>query len=344
MAWLATQLDSPPLLAALAVIHEAAAKPGYDARVAYLPGSRPSWPNDGDYLMKYATLLSGYAMLAADRGQTEDACTQVWAMLQLADFMANEPVISRQNIRIRIWNMAIANIEELAATGKLPPAWNRKFSGRLAAMNPVGDLARYVSAASIIGGEIWFGGMLNGKINYYTISPPPTGFFIIPDNIDDKTWYSFHGVVRREYAEYIDWYRQVMAAVTEPGISPLELTRRLQDADAGIKPDRKMLRKLLSDPPLYRPSIGDMIAITWAFRVKIAVTQVGLALERYRAEKGEYPPMLSALAPEYLSAVPADVTTGRSLHYHRVPGGAMVFGKGGYGEMNEIWVTGKEPE
>jgi hypothetical protein len=343
MAWLTTQLDSPPLLAALAVIHEAAAKPGYDARVAYLPGTQPHWPNDGDYLRKYAALLSGYAMLAADRGQTEDACAQVWAMLQLADFMANEPVISRQNIRIRIWDMAIANLEELAATGKLPPAWNRKFAGRLAAMNPVGDLARYVSAASIIGGEIWFGGMLTGKINYNTISPE-TGFYIIPGNIDDQIWYRFHGVVRREYAEYIDWYRQVRAAITEPGISPLELSQRLQDADASIKPNRKMLRKLLTDPPLYRASIDDMIIMTWSLRVKLAVTQVGLALERYRAEKGEYPPMLSALAPEYLSAVPADVTTGRPLHYHRVPDGATVFGNGGYGDMNERWTTGKEAE
>jgi hypothetical protein len=327
------------------VIQEAAAKPGYDARVGYLRGSLPRWSEDGDQIEKGAMVLSGYALLAADRGQAEDACTDVWAMLQLADFLANEPVLSRHSSRLRIWQRAIENLEQLAATGNLPPAWNRKFAGRLAALNPAGDLARNVSAAGVMGGEIYFEGILNGSISFNTISPV-TGFYIIPPNLGEQVWYRFHGVVRREYAEYIDWYREVAAAITEPGISLMALDQRLQDASARIAPDRKILSKLL---PLASGVVAKGINETWAIRTKIAVAQVGLALERYRAEKGEYPPTLAALAPEYLSTVPADAATGKPLRYDLVPGGAKVLGsdiiRGAYlVHSNTMWLAGKTAE
>ena len=358
--WLMAQLDSAPALAALAAIREAAAKPGYDPRVGYMRGSLPRWSDDGDPIEKGATLLSGYALLAADRGQKEDACADVWAMIQLADFLAKEPVLSRQWIRLRICRSAIEDMEQLAATGNLPPAWNRKFAGRLAALNPAGDLARDVSAAGVMGGEVYFEGILNGRISFSTISPSTSWGF--PENFGDQIWYGFPGVVRSEYASYLDWHRQVSAAIAEPGISLMALDQRLQDVAAGITPNRKILGKLLPDAsamikkgagPSSRPlsvawgpsqewsrsSLGGMIRETWSFETNIAVAQVGLALDRYRADKGDYPPALAALVPEYLSSVPADVVAGNPLNYDRVPGGAAVHGAACYiGAEDSLYV------
>jgi len=45
------------------------------------------------------------------------------------------------------------------------------------------------------------------------------------------------------------------------------------------------------------------------------IARVGLALEFYRSEKGEYPASLDALAPEYLKEVPPDSLTGKPLVY-----------------------------
>ena len=111
--WVSAQLDSPPALAALAVIREAAAKSGYDAQVDYQPGSLPRWPDDGKQLWNGATLLAGHAWLAVERGHTEEACTDAWAMLRLADFFANEPALFRQEIQLSIWRMAVECIEDL---------------------------------------------------------------------------------------------------------------------------------------------------------------------------------------------------------------------------------------
>ena len=61
---------------------------------------------------------------------------------------------------------------------------------------------------------------------------------------------------------------------------------------------------------------------------KILCAQVGMALERYRAAKGDYPAALGTLAPEFLPSVPVDVFNGQPLHYRRVPGGAVVYSVG----------------
>ena len=63
----------------------------------------------------------------------------------------------------------------------------------------------------------------------------------------------------------------------------------------------------------------------WAKR---DVARVGLGLELHRAEKGEYPDSVDALAPEYLNEVPPDPFTGKPLRYVKTNKGFSVYSVG----------------
>jgi hypothetical protein len=49
----------------------------------------------------------------------------------------------------------------------------------------------------------------------------------------------------------------------------------------------------------------------------LGVTEIGVALRRYRLDRGSYPDELSAVVPEYLTRVPIDPVTGRPPAYAR---------------------------
>ena len=49
----------------------------------------------------------------------------------------------------------------------------------------------------------------------------------------------------------------------------------------------------------------------------LGVTEIGVALRRYRLDRGSYPDELSALVPAYLARLPIDPVTGRPPVYAR---------------------------
>ncbi len=66
---------------------------------------------------------------------------------------------------------------------------------------------------------------------------------------------------------------------------------------------------------------------------RLAITAI--ALERFRLAHGRFPLTLEGLAPEYLSAVPVDLMSGRPLCYHLDPGGRpLLYSVGNDGQDN----------
>ena len=73
-------------------------------------------------------------------------------------------------------------------------------------------------------------------------------------------------------------------------------------------------------------------------------TIVGLALERYRAEKGCWPDRLDELVPAHLKAVPRDPFGGQPLHYKQLGDGVLVYSVGpderdDDGALNRMTIT-----
>ncbi|CAN5644647.1 hypothetical protein BH09VER1_BH09VER1_16300 [soil metagenome] len=86
---------------------------------------------------------------------------------------------------------------------------------------------------------------------------------------------------------------------------------------------------------------------------EIEQTRIACGLERYYLAKKEYPEKLEALVPEYMSAVPGDILTGKAMHYKRTePGTFLLWANGWDGkddggravklhEREGDWVWGK---
>jgi hypothetical protein len=64
------------------------------------------------------------------------------------------------------------------------------------------------------------------------------------------------------------------------------------------------------------------------FASKLNVAELGVALRRFRLDRGAYPDDLSALAPEYLASVPIDPFTGRPPVYTRNGAGFELHAEG----------------
>ncbi len=66
----------------------------------------------------------------------------------------------------------------------------------------------------------------------------------------------------------------------------------------------------------------------------LRVTATALAAERYRREHGHLPPLLTALTPVYLRAVPLDPYDGQPLRYRENAEGVVIYSIGSDGEGN----------
>ena len=62
--------------------------------------------------------------------------------------------------------------------------------------------------------------------------------------------------------------------------------------------------------------------------MNLDLTRLALALAVYQADHHSYPAALSALAPDYLHAIPQDRFIDSPLHYNVTPGGYLLYSVG----------------
>lgn len=317
---LADQFDSPPVQAVLALIRQAAGKKGFDAKLDYSQALMAKIPYVGP-LQTAARLIGRQARLEAARGQTDAAGTDVWNQANLADVVSREPNLIAMLTRVAVWGIALENMERLAATGGISPEWNIKFSQRLAALNLDAGLVAALDGERVMFGGAAFEGILKGSV-----SPRDLFGSLGGSNADERGQklvmmaYRASGVLRLDYASYLDGMkeRRKIAASAPPDLPAWE---------SGVShlppiPDYALFSRIVL------PTLESVAKNIWRPKAKIAIAQIGLALERYRAAKGGYPAALSDLVPEFIASVPADVFTGKPLLYRTEPGGAFIYSVG----------------
>jgi len=74
--------------------------------------------------------------------------------------------------------------------------------------------------------------------------------------------------------------------------------------------------------------------------------RAALACERYRLVQGNWPPTLSALVPQYLSAIPLDPFSGQPLLYRLLPDGVVIYsvGTNGVDDQGDVLETNGSPK
>jgi hypothetical protein len=95
--------------------------------------------------------------------------------------------------------------------------------------------------------------------------------------------------------------------------------RPLQEFQAMTTARRKEL------PTILVPALGKVEANFTRRDAYLACLAAALAAERYRRDRGEWPPSLEALPPQFLSAVPLDPSDGQPVRYVRRDDGTVIY-------------------
>jgi hypothetical protein len=78
-----------------------------------------------------------------------------------------------------------------------------------------------------------------------------------------------------------------------------------------------------------------LVSTQYTHRALLDSLRVALACERHRLAQGNWPPTLSALVPQYLSAIPLDPFSGQPLLYRLIPDGVVIY---------SVWMNGVDDQ
>ncbi|MEM9420859.1 MAG: hypothetical protein AAGA25_17685, partial [Planctomycetota bacterium] len=68
---------------------------------------------------------------------------------------------------------------------------------------------------------------------------------------------------------------------------------------------------------IFSPSLSAPIRIERQADAQATLEPIALALAKYRLDRGQYPPLLQSLVPDYIEALPRDLFSDKSLRYRR---------------------------
>jgi len=262
-----------------------------------------------DGLRDVARLLGLQAILHAEDGQSAPAVECAKLISLVANSLSQEPLLVSQHSRFnhvrllvstteRILNRCTCTDGELVELGRIiidsveSGALRRSFAGE-----------RCLVSSVLRGPELsesWIEG-------------------IPPDPVLDV--YRAFGLFDRAAIDYLD--------LTEAWIEIAELPERERLEAAGAWGNEA--QKASWTPAFVGYLVcGCSRSIRQDLRTtaRLRAAQVGVAIERYRAAKGELPESLSELVPAYLDSVPKDPFDGAEMRFRRLEKGYVVYSIG----------------
>jgi hypothetical protein len=260
-----------------------------------------------------ASLLEWEAAAQAEEGRPGAALATGRGVLVVGRSIGDEPLLISLMLRLNVRAQAVRSIERTLAQG-LPPAAELK-----AAQELFEDEEAQPLLLNGLRGERGVMGRLtelmqdrtSGRLSQAVRSGPGGLRGLLDLNKRRRAREMFASALRAD------------TEVIEVAKMPLEDQARhfalLRPAEATGEDDIgvSMTRTCIRTAETYRRS-----------QAILRCALVGLALERYRDEKGRWPDRLDELAPAYLKPVPLDPFDGRPLRFKRLPDGVLVYSVG----------------
>lgn len=310
---LSGMLEGPAPKYLLEAALKAAVLQGYWPKVDYYLEKGTLDPQLGQ-IVTVVELLGARARLAASRGNRAAAANDLSAALALASFPTNEPSLLAQMTTWGALGVVTKSIQHVAHLRGLPAENASDFASRLRRLTPHVDLAHALDSERVLIGAWSFERILGGKQRGSTAAS-------LYENRPLGALYAFSGAGRLDYAAYLDRMRELRVELANPAHSPREQMDALHRITGHIPRYQVMTALTL-------PTIDTIAQRAWVARMHAAVTEVGLALERYRGTQGKYPEELAVLVPDYLPELPRDAFTSQPLVYRGTRDAALVYSLG----------------
>jgi hypothetical protein len=308
---LRAELDGDKIKAALAATEPLSRQTGGRYSVTWGPNPMLT-PQPCQEVRPVATLLQMRAMLQDQDGEADDALGTARRILIAGRSIGDQPGLISQLVRVAAHTVAVQVLERAMAQG-LPSGDALARTQRLLAEDAAEPLLVY----ALRGERAFQHRFLEGVASH---DPAVVGTAGSLRNRFDR--FRLLNKVRHYHPAML---RMFLRAVEIARREPEEQAEALRQLEEEVQQDAGGDDDLMH---LLMPALGKLAA---AFRRDQAVLRgavVGLALERYRLDKGRWPKELTELVPDYLPAVPKDPFDGRPLRYRPLADGVIVYSVG----------------
>jgi hypothetical protein len=281
-----------------------------------------------------AQWLSGDVVGALHRQELDRAQVDLHSLTQLIHLHEDDPMLISHMIRIAIAGLALLDTwEALQAEGwseealaSLQKDWEPvELTGGFES-SLVGERAFGVAIVSYMrtgssGGRMNF---LRGSLgaNAVQLSSPRDYFqayVVMPwwvANCDADELF-----LLQHYQQNLDAVRKLNSGVPWPLVNA-ELSQHYLELNKAFSSPLGRFRHLVSAMAIPNSQKAASVCVRIEMQRRLTVT--ALALARYRVRAGHYPETLEVLVPEYLSAVPTDLMSGKPFCYRLNADGTFV--------------------
>ena len=258
----------------------------------------------------------------AEANQAEQAANDVLIGLALANSLAEEPAVLAQ--LPRTWSVAhaLAALEQTVNRTVLPAGALSELTKVFQGMEGSEARGEGFSRAMVGARAMALAALSDPQQLLRGLAAPDLK---MPDDrrsqITARLQKGEKLTAEREFFETA--FRRLMAARQAP------FPARLKADDLGRQLVVEALDKKLFVLDLLLPSLGRRTAIEAECLARLRLGWTAMALEQFRAAHGNrYPATLSELAPDYLSATPADPFDGQPLRYQKKSSGYALYSIG----------------
>ncbi len=254
-------------------------------------------------LRGYARLLAADSALASARGDYGEMVEDLNAIMNLANAAGEEPILISQLVRVAITNILYTNVSQTVPAGNLPPDMVRQLLQITEGAKGRNGFANSFSGEGLMGLEA-FDSIRTGNWEHAGIAPEGIdGFFL-----------QLYGSILARPFLYMDQeaYAGIMERMTDAMELPFyEAKPELDRINTEIEslPRTRVLSSILL-PALTRAAEAQA-----RHEAQLDLMRIGLAVELYHDQIGEYPQTLEDVAPTIGGEIPLDPFTGMPFVY-----------------------------
>jgi len=260
-------------------------------------------------------LLQGDAMLRAEDGDVVGALQSCRAVLVAARAVGDESFLMAALVRFAGEHRLVDALERTLAQGE-PPVHELKDLQDLVAKEI--DATFFLQAMRGERGlsDAMFGALRRGKVKVSALGLSAGGGISLEDRFVD----AFPGTILRGQPRLLRLMNQAVDAA------------RLPSEQQGLAFEQLDKAAHASGTPLVRRFMQDVQKRSLASRraqANLRCAMVGIAAERYRVDRGQWPASLDELAKDgWIAAVPLDPCDGQPLRYKLVADGVLIWSVG----------------